>query len=1161
MSLRHLNLLSNQLRGVIPPELRELTQLQLLNLTGNRLSGAIPPELGQLTHLQQLTLALNELSGAIPPELGGLTHLQVLDLQGNRLSGMIPPELSGLVSLQSLQLRSNELTGAIPKNLQELSALTHLGIKHTDVCEPTDAAFQAWLDTLTLFTTSGIVCDGTRRVFFSASSYEVKEGETVEVVVRLIDRTGDVDWSVKIPLTAMPGRGATVEDYSGVPESVTITATATEAGFDFTAVADAPFDTGETVVLAFRKPLPSGLTAGSPDKATVTIHDPGSEELTDREVLEALYHATSGPTWLRSANWLSTAPLSEWSGVGTDGSGRVTSLSLSHNRMSGTIPFVLGQLGRLQVLSLGFNQLSGPIPPKLSALSNLQVLNLHDNQLSGQIPPALAKLTHLQELNFNRNRLSGEIPAELAELTQLQVLELENNQLIGKISPLLGGLIDLQVLNLHDNKLTGEIPLELAGLIDLQVLNLRFNQLRGAIPAELGGLTHLQVLDLGINELSGGVPPALGQLTHLQVLDLQGNPLSGEIPPELGGLTQLRELHLNVNGLSGGIPPQLGQLTHLQRLNLHGNRLSGKIPPELGRLTQLQGLHLNVNELSGAIPRELARLTQLQTLALSGNQLSGEIPRDLSGLTQLQWLGIGENGVTGAIPPGLGDLIQLQGLQLGGSRLSGTIPAELAKLTHLHWLDLAFNSDLTGTFPRGLQQLPLTTLYLMGTSVCVPEDTELQEWMATIREFTPPGLTCGLSPAAMSLIDILVVYTPAARRSAGGTAEIEAVIDLMIAETNQAYLDGGVKQRLVLVASDEVEYTESERSNDDFLRLVDPSDGYMDEVHAIRDRAGADLVHLIADVSDAGGVALQRSAFGLTCAACDSSTFAHETGHNMGLAHDRLAMSIGLSPFGHGYVNQKAFVDGAPDSASWRTIMAYPDQCADAGFNCGQIMRYSNPNQTYLGDPLGVPGDHRTRAVDGPADAVRALNLARHSVAGFRPRASGNQMTMSSTLSQARPMVRNSGAAALFPGGSLFRATSPNERVSASQQTGVVLDRATLRRREVSIDMQRLARVVEGEPRALRLNLFENVVLTGIIERWAPTLSGGTALSGRLAGVPGGTVTLVVNGSLVAGTVRLPGSTYRIRPAGGGSHFIIQVDPSLLPQGCVTVSPTTGFER
>ena len=44
-----------------------------------------------------------------------------------------------------------------------------------------------------------------------------------------------------------------------------------------------------------------------------------------------------------------------------------------------------------------------------------------------------------------------------------------------------------------------------------------------------------------------------------------------------------------------------------------------------------------------------------------------------------------------------------------------------------------------------------------------------------------------------------------------------------------------------------------------------------------------------------------------------------------------------------------------------------------------------------------------------------------------------------------------------------------------------------------------------------------------------------------------GTVTLVVNGEVVAGTVRTPAATYRIRPAGGGLHAVSQIDLSRLP--------------
>ena len=87
-------------------------------------------------------------------------------------------------------------------------------------------------------------------------------------------------------------------------------------------------------------------------------------------------------------------------------------------------------------------------------------------------------------------------------------------------------------------------------------------------------------------------------------------------------------------------------------------------------------------------------------------------------------------------------------------------------------------------------------------------------------------------------------------------------------------------------------------------------------------------------------------------------------------------------------------------------------------------------------------------------------------------------------------------------------------------------------------------------PAKLALNLFDDVVFEGIVERVAPTFSGGYALSGSVAGDPPGTVTLVVNGETVAGTVRTVVGTYRIRSTGKGVVSIEEVDESKIPFDC-----------
>ena len=238
-----------------------------------------------------------------------------------------------------------------------------------------------------------------------------------------------------------------------------------------------------------------------------------------------------------------------------------------------------------------------------------------------------------------------------------------------------------------------------------------------------------------------------------------------------------------------------------------------------------------------------------------------------------------------------------------------------------------------------------------------------------------------------SVVDILFVYTPAARQDARGTAAIEAHIDLLIAEANRTFADSGVIQRLNLVHREEVAYTESETIPTDAFRLEDPTDGHLDEVLVLRDRIAADLVHLIR----AGPYGGWGQILSYTSVSTNESppllVFVHEIGHNMGLRHDRYNdRSNHPFPFSHGYVNQAAFEPGAPASSRFATIMAYNAQCGDAGFFCPWLNRFSSPDLVYNGHPAGVPGDNWSQAASGPADARRSLNILGTAVANFRVR-------------------------------------------------------------------------------------------------------------------------------------------------------------------------------
>jgi len=234
-----------------------------------------------------------------------------------------------------------------------------------------------------------------------------------------------------------------------------------------------------------------------------------------------------------------------------------------------------------------------------------------------------------------------------------------------------------------------------------------------------------------------------------------------------------------------------------------------------------------------------------------------------------------------------------------------------------------------------------------------------------------------------STIDVLVVYTPAARNSRGGTAGIKALIELAIAESNQAYQNSLIHTSLNLVMAAEVNYSESTDIITDLFRLQNKSDGFMDGVHTWRDDAHADMVSLIIDdtnyVNKYCGIAylmtelnpgFESFAFSVINVDCATGyySFSHELGHNMGSAHDRGA-NPGDSLFDYSFGYQ------APNQA-FRTIMAY--NCPNG---CQRIQFFSNPDVTYQGQPTGI--DYEANPAQA-ADNARSINEARYTVANWR---------------------------------------------------------------------------------------------------------------------------------------------------------------------------------
>ena len=648
--LQELSLGVNQLVGEIPSELGRLSRLTTLDLNNNQLTGDVPPELGSLPNLQGLYLGNNALTGAIPAELGQLSNLQALDLRGNALTGSIPAELGNLSRLQRLSLGGNELTGAIPTELGNLSRLQRLRLAWNELT----GAIPAELGNLSEL----------RQLYLAANALTGEiPSELGELPNLAVLNLGGNRLTGCIPTALRASAGHYASDLSSLG-------------------------------LPWCEAAPVARTE------------------TDRAVLAALYRATDGPNWEYNDNWLSDAPVSEWSGVDADPNGQVKGLSLEGYGLTGVIPAALGSLANLETLHLGSNNLTGQIPPELGSLAHLELLVLNSNPLTGEIPPELGGLLNLRELHLNWNGLTGAIPTELGSLVNLRWLFLDRNELTGAIPTELGGLVNLRGLSLDRNKLTGAIPTELGSLVNLRWLSLDRNELTGTIPAELGNLSNLRELRLAGNALTGGIPSELGELPNLEVLTLSGNPLTGCIPAALRARANHYPADLSDLDLPSCEATPAVRTTEADRAVLEN----------LYRATDGANWHSNDNWLSDAPVAEWSgvavdRNGQVKGLNLEGNGLTGAIPAALGSLANLETLHLGYNNLTGAMPVELGNLSELRELHLAGNALTGEIPSELGELPNLEVLALSGN-PLTGCIPEALRGVDSSDLAGLGLLFC-----------------------------------------------------------------------------------------------------------------------------------------------------------------------------------------------------------------------------------------------------------------------------------------------------------------------------------------------------------------------------------------------------------------------------------------------------------
>ncbi len=227
----------------------------------------------------------------------------------------------------------------------------------------------------------------------------------------------------------------------------------------------------------------------------------------------------------------------------------------------------------------------------------------------------------------------------------------------------------------------------------------------------------------------------------------------------------------------------------------------------------------------------------------------------------------------------------------------------------------------------------------------------------------------------VSIINVLVLYTPQASAGAGGTSSMLHQINTAVMEANTVFQNSQINARINLAHAAEINYRESGSVSNDLSRLRNPGNGVLAEAHKLRDQFNADLVCLITETgSDLWFYGLQGpspdNAFSIVRRPylTGGYYFPVALSFNFGCQLEpAYADSVGAFPYAYGY-------------SFWGYDAFYSTV---EGFSGQRIPFFSNPDIMYQGVPIGIPAGQL-----GAADNALVINQTAPIVAAFRGSAS-----------------------------------------------------------------------------------------------------------------------------------------------------------------------------
>lgn len=301
-----------------------------------------------------------------------------MNLGGNGLTGSIPSEIWNLGRLVSLSIRDNQLTGSIPPEIGRLSRLEGLDLAGNELTGsiPSEIGRLARLVSLSI------------RDNQLTGSIPTELGDAKRLEILLVATNPDLVGLM--PRTMLNLRRLAVFHALGTQLC-------------------APLD-GTFAAWLNRIPL-----------VTVDACDAG---VVERLALDDLFNVAGGDAWANADGWTTDADLESWYGVTVE-DGRVRSLELPNNGLTGSFPTSLVTLAELEELDLSGNGLAGTLPADIGHMASLTTLDLTDNAaIDGLLPFSMTVMAALAVLRYEGTGLCiPETGGFRAWVTGLDVLE------------------------------------------------------------------------------------------------------------------------------------------------------------------------------------------------------------------------------------------------------------------------------------------------------------------------------------------------------------------------------------------------------------------------------------------------------------------------------------------------------------------------------------------------------------------------------------------------------------------------------------------------------------------------------------------------------------------------------------------------------------------